>query len=308
MRETEEIWILTEEGILTPDRSPVRDVPFEGTPSVGDAREGKIAIIANENQVWTSREGEWRHELTADWALQCLRWTPDGRLLVGTEKARVGWVKDGALHFSPSFDEVPERSLWNTPFGAPPAVRSLAIGADGTLYADIHVGWIVRSRDGGETWESLRNGLNKDVHMVAAHPIRPGLVFAATAVGFHISTDYGDAFEQRLRGMPHHYQRACAVFPDDDVYLVSTAIHDGGEAAQLYRSEDEGANWRRVAGLPEVLNRNIDTHQIAVLPGGHAFVVVNDHDLYESTDGGEMWTQVGTDLPRIGSLLTLAAG
>ncbi|MEE9163264.1 MAG: sialidase family protein [Thermoplasmata archaeon] len=308
MSETGEVWILTEEGIRTPDRKPVRDIPFQGAPSVGDARERKIAIIVNRSQVWTRREGEWRRELTTDWALQCIRWTSDGRLLVGTEKARVGWVNDGPLQFSPSFDEVPERPLWNTPFGAPPAVRSLAVGAEGTLYADIHVGWIVRSRDGGKTWQSLRNGLNKDVHMVAAHPTRPGVVFAATAAGFHISTNYGEAFEQRLRGMPHYYQRACAVFPDEDVYLVSTAIHDGGESAQLYRSEDEGANWRRVEGLPDVLNRNIDTHQIAVLPGGHAFVAVDDHDLYESADGGETWTQVGADLPRIGSLLALPDG
>ncbi|MEE9163817.1 MAG: hypothetical protein V3U17_03350, partial [Thermoplasmata archaeon] len=187
-------------------------------------------------------------------------------------------------------------------------VRSLAVGADGTLYADIHVGWIVRSRDAGEKWESLRNGLDKDVHMVAAHATQPGIVFAATAAGFHISTNHGDAFDQRLRGMPHYYQRACTVFPDEDVYLVSTAIHNGGEAAQLYRSADEGRHWVRVAGLPEVLNRNIDTHQIAVLPGGHAFVAINDRDLYESTDCGETWTQVGADFPRIWSLLALSKG
>ncbi len=58
MSEPEEVWVLTKEGIPTPDRSPVRDVPFQCTPSVGDPREGKIAIIANKNQVWTRREGE----------------------------------------------------------------------------------------------------------------------------------------------------------------------------------------------------------------------------------------------------------
>ncbi|MDX1534690.1 MAG: hypothetical protein R3291_03625, partial [Thermoplasmata archaeon] len=207
-----------------------------------------------------------------------------------------------------AFDQVPERPLWNTPFGAPPAVRSLAVGADGTLYADIHVGWIVRSRDGGETWRSLRNGLNKDVHMVAAHPTRPPIVFAATAAGFHFSKDHGEAFDQRLQGMPHYYQRSCAVFPDEDVYLVSTAMHDGGEDARLYRSEDEGRAWKRVDGLPEVLSRNIDTHQIAVFPGGHAFVAVNDRDVYESTDQGRSWKRIGSEFPRIWSLLSLPDG
>ncbi len=55
-----------EKGILTPDRSPVRDVPFQGTPSVGNARERKIAIIVNKNQAWTRREGEWRREVTSE--------------------------------------------------------------------------------------------------------------------------------------------------------------------------------------------------------------------------------------------------
>ncbi|MFQ5553410.1 MAG: WD40/YVTN/BNR-like repeat-containing protein, partial [Thermoplasmata archaeon] len=188
----------------------------------------------------------------------------------------------------------------------PPAVRSLAVSAEGTLYADIHVGWIVRSRDGGDAWESLRNGLNKDVHMVGVHPTQPPIVFAATAAGFHFSADHGDSFDRRVQGMPHHYQRSCAVFPDQDTYLVSTALHDGGEAAQLYRSEDEGENWIRVVGLPDVLNRNIDTHQIAVLDGGRAFVVVNDQDLYGSEDGGATWVRVAENLPRIWSLLAVA--
>ena len=55
--------------------------------------------------------------------------------------------------------------------------------ADGTIYANIHVGWIVRSRDGGETWENLQEGLEMDVHQVSTHPSDPEIVFAATRKG-----------------------------------------------------------------------------------------------------------------------------
>ncbi|MFQ5918764.1 MAG: hypothetical protein ACE5I4_01800 [Thermoplasmata archaeon] len=303
------VWVLSEMGILALDGTPLGGVPFQGmSADVGDARGGKVAVIVDEHELWTHLEGRWEQRLRTEWALQCVRWALDGRLLVGTEKARVAWGEDAELRFLKSFDEVPERPLWNTPFGAPPAVRSLAVGADGTLYADIHVGWVVRSRDGGQTWESLRKGLNKDVHMVAAHPTDPDVVFAATATGFHISHDRGDSWDRRPHGMPHHYQRACAIFPDEDVYLVSTAIHDGGEDARLYRSEDEGKNWIQVEGLPPALNRNIDTHQIALLPRGSAFVVVNDRGLFASADAGKTWAQAEPEFPRIWSLLSLVNG
>ncbi|MEK6911689.1 MAG: hypothetical protein AABX36_02655, partial [Candidatus Thermoplasmatota archaeon] len=299
-------WLLTDEGGLTEAGEPSSGVPFNGQPvTAGAARDGRVALIINEHEVWTRTRGRWRKDVSTDLDLFSLAWTDDGHVLVGTEQARLAAVDDGTLRFLSSFDDVAERPLWDTPYDAPPELRSLAAGVDGTLYANVHVGWIVRSRDRGKTWTSIRNGLDRDVHMVAAHPSRPATVFAATAVGFHISHDYGDRFVRRREGMPYHYQRAVACFPERDVYLASTAMHDGGEGAQLYRSEDEGRHWTRVSGLPDVVNRNLNTHQVAALVGGRALAVIRDTSLYVSEDWGVTWREVASQLPMVNAILVV---
>ena len=218
---------------------------------------------------------------------------------MGTERARLAWIADGELNFINSFDAVPERKLWKTPWGGPPDVRSLAVSTDGTIYANIHVGWVVRSRDGGKTWENLREGLEMDVHQVATHPSDPATVFAATARGFYISRNHGDTFVHQRSGMPYYYQRACACFPESDVYLVSTSRGPHSRVdAQLYRSDDAGENWALVNGLPEQIGENIDTFQIVTVGGADALVVVDDTTLYQTDDWGLNWQRVA-DYPRL---------
>lgn len=297
-------WLLSDAGILDVEGEAHPDVPFQGTSAdTGACRDGRAAILVDEHEVWIHAHGSWKRALRTEATMHSLAWTHEGRLLVGTEPARVAFVEDGALAYLKGFDAVPEQDLWSTPWGGPAAVRSLAVSPDNALYANVHVGWIVRSRDGGRTWQTLRTGLEKDVHQVAAHPRDPATVFAATADGFHLSRDHGDTFERRVAGLPHVYQRACACFPDRDVYLSSAATGSGGRRSGLYRSEDEGRFWARVAGLPEDLDRNINTGQVALRAGGEALVVVDDTTVYRSVDYGASWSRLRAGLPRVWSLL-----
>lgn len=301
-----EVWLLTEHGVRTIRGDPLPAVPF-GPRSVtaGFASAGLVALIVDEREVWTRPAGSWENAVRADVELYSVVRARDGRLLVGTADARLAWIEDHALRFIDAFDRVPERPLWDTPYGAPPELRSLAVGADGTLYANVHVGWVVRSTDGGQTWRSLRNGLDRDVHQVAAHPTDPDTVFAATAQGFHISHDHGDSFARRPAGMPYLYQRATECFPGRNVYLASTAKHDRGAGARLYRSEDDGISWVRVRGLPEKLERNINTGQLALLPEGRGFVVTNDDVLLTTENWGESWREVARDLPAVNAVVAV---
>ena len=297
----ESIWLLSEEGILSRDGVPHPHVPFGSSAvTAGDVHGEKVAVIADGNQVWTFSSGKWNKATHEDVSLNCVLWTSDDRLLVGTEGARVAWVEEDKLNFIEGFDIVPERKQWTTPWGGPPDVRSLAVSADGTIYADIHVGWIVSSMNGGETWQSLRKGLNMDVHQVGAHPSKPETVFAATADGFHISHDHGRTFTRCSNGIPYNYQRACACFPNRDVYLASTSRGPyRGADALLYRSEDEGKNWTMVDGLPEQIEKNIDTFQIITVGAANALVIVDDVSLYETDDWGASWQKTGHNYPRL---------
>lgn len=296
----ETVWLLSEEGILDLNGESICDVPFQSASIIaGDVRQDRLSVIANDHEVWTYVSGAWDQQVSTDVILNCVCWTPDNRLLVGTERARLAWVVNGELNFIDSFDAVPERKLWKTPWGGPPDVRSLAVATDGTIYANIHVGWVVRSRDGGTTWENLREGLEMDVHQVAAHPSDPATVFAATARGFYLSRDHGDTFMHQRSDMPYYYQRACACFPESDVYLVSTSRGPHSRVdAQLYRSDDAGENWALVAGLPEQIGENIDTFQIITVGESNALVVVDDTALYQTDDLGLNWQRVA-DYPRL---------
>ena len=286
-----DIWLLSEKGILDINGKHLINSPFKNVSVVaGDVHEGNVAVIVDWHEVWTFVSGNWDKIISADTKLNTLCWTYDKRLLIGTEKARLAWVSDSKLAFIDSFDTVPERKFWKTPWGGPPDVRSLSASADGTLYANIHVGWIVCSTDNGKSWKSINNGLEIDVHQVSTHPSKPEIVFAATADGFYLSKDYGETFSHSNSGMPYCYQRACACFTEKDVYLVSTSRGPHGQAdALVYRSENDGKTWEHVNGLPEKIKDNIDTYQIIVINGANAIIIVNNRDLYKTSNFGKNW-------------------
>src|SRR3954465_9990647 len=65
--------------------------------------------------------------------VHCLAPTASGAL-VGTAEARLFSVAAGDSSAAPvdSFDRIPTRDQWYTPWGGPPDTRSIAVAADGT--------------------------------------------------------------------------------------------------------------------------------------------------------------------------------
>ena len=307
MKAKENLLLLSEEGILNLNNEPFSNVPVQNVSVVaGNVYQDQVAVIVDYHEAWTFASGEWHRAVSTDIRLNCICWTSDKRLLVGTETARLAWLSNGTLKFIDSFDTVPERTLWMTPWGGPPDVRSLAVSKDGTLYANIHVGWIVRSRDGGKTWKNLRDGLEMDVHQVAGHPSDPAIVFAATADGFYLSKDHGERFTRHNNGVPYHYERSCACFSEKDVYLLSTSKGPQEHAqARVYRSEDEGIHWNLVHGLPDRISKNINTFQIIIVRDGNALIIVEDTSIYETNDYGMNWEEVRSDYPNLFGVLVI---
>ena len=56
---------------------------------------------------------------------------------------------NGKLSRVESFETVAGGEEWYTPWGDPADVRSIAVATDGTIYVNVHVGGVARSRDGG---------------------------------------------------------------------------------------------------------------------------------------------------------------
>lgn len=123
MKARENLLLLSEEGILNSVNEPYPNVPFQGVPVIaGDVCQGQVAVIVGKHEVWTFTPGEWYQAAVTEIILNCICWTSNGRLLVGTESASLAWLSDGDLKFIDSFDVVPERNLWKTPWGGPPDV------------------------------------------------------------------------------------------------------------------------------------------------------------------------------------------
>ena len=149
------------------------------------------------------------------------------QVLLGTEPPHVYCLDgDEPARRMESFDALECRQSWYTPWGGPPAVRSLA-RSDDWVFADIHVGSIMRSPDRGETWEPVTPDLHADVHQVATAPME-GRLYANTADAVFVSDDYGRSWEHRKEGLASRYGRAVAVHPrDPDCLLASVSKGPG---------------------------------------------------------------------------------
>ncbi len=278
-----QILLLTGDGIVDIHGELLPGQPFAGRQTSGGCvRDGDMAVIVDHREIWGQYGRGWRQVAQCDHRVNTVLWTKQVHMLAGTEKGRLAWVRDGRLSFIESFDDAPTRREWFTPWGGPPDTHSLVQTLDGTLFAGIHVGWIMRSRDGGETWEQVRDGLFVDVHNLIAHPNEPHTLLVATARGFYISEDGGESFG--LRSEPG-YQRGVACFAEREVWLYSVSEGPRGGDAQIWRSEDRGRRWTRAEGLP-VQDKNINA--IHVTGGGEAIAIVG-RDLYATCDLGRTW-------------------
>ena len=267
----------------------------EVTALAGDG--GRTWAVVEGRALWATDDANvWRQHASIDGlAATCLAPTAAG-LLLGTEQAHLLKLVEGNLVRVESFDAVDGRDQWHTPWGDPADVRSMSVATDGTIHVNVHVGGVVRSRDGGTSWTPTVD-IEADVHQVLAHRSRSDLVMAAAYDGFGISRDGGDSWEFLTDGMHAHYARAVAVAGDS--VLVSTSTGPGGRRAALYRKPLDGtAPFARCHDRLPWFDDNIDT---ACLEAAGAVVVFGTEvgRVFRSLDGGERWALVTKGMPAV---------
>ncbi len=213
-------------------------------------------------------------------------------LLIGTEGPHIYQLTDSRkpAMLIKSFDQLDARDRWYTPWGGPAAVRSLAHQGN-WIYADIHVGSIMRSSDRGVSWEPVESSIHEDVHQVVTTASAESRVYANTANAVYISEDSGQSWEHRAKGLSTSYGRAIAVHPQDPGCLLASVSRGPGSNVdgQLFRSDNAGLSWNPVtSGFPASTRNNIDTFQVIFSSDGSAWAAV-DETLYKSDDRGNNW-------------------
>jgi photosystem II stability/assembly factor-like uncharacterized protein len=165
-----------------------------------------------------------------------------GLLAVGTDDGLVHLSDDGGTDWrrSEALPGVPELAL----------ARRLVLSAhdDETVYlvSSAHeyydfTPYILRSRDFGRSWESIRANLpdGSPLRAFAEHPHQPGLLFAGTEHGVWVSLDDGGSWHPLQSGMPAVAIHDMLVHPTAGDLVVAThgrglwILDDVGSLAQM---------------------------------------------------------------------------
>jgi hypothetical protein len=212
----------------------------------------------------------------------------DGEALVGTAHARLAIVRDGGAELVRSFDDAEGRDGWYTPWGGPPDTRSLSSSIDGAVFANVHVGGILRAGDPRGTWTPTID-VDADVHQVLADPLEADHVVAATALGLAESHDRGDTWTFVTEGLHAPYARGVAL--DGERLFLSASTGPRGGRAAVYRRDPGADGFRKVEdGVNEWFAGNVDSYRLAAA-GGTVLFATEDGRAFLSDDGGDGWRE-----------------
>lgn len=240
----------------------------------------------------------------------------DGAVYAGTEPSALFRSDDGGQSWREldALLQLPSRPTWRFPPRPWTShVRWIAPSPhDGELLlVGIELGGLMRSIDGGGSWQDHRPGAQRDVHSLAWHPRSERRAYEAGGGGAAWSDDAGDTWRPADEGRDRHYTWAVAVEPDDaDAWYVSAstgpfAAHGGADPeARIYAWRNSG--WQPLAGgLPEPLPAM--PYALAAT-GGRLFAGLADGQLWESTNRGESWHACLLDGDRLTRLNAVAYG
>ena len=276
-----------------------------------DGRGGALAIVGRHSLRRRAPNGEWATVATSEFELSCCMAVRDA-IYVGTDDARMLRLSHGGGVLDPidGFDNIAGRDAWfagsaivnGQRLGPPLGIRSVAANSNGSiLFANVHVGGIPRSMDGGRTWQPTID-INSDVHEVRAHQTDPDIVVAASAIGLCISHDAGATWTIERDGLHASYCSAVA-FSGDDI-LVSASTDHFATQGRIYRRpiRPDGDTVAVEGGLPTWISGIADTGCIAT--NGSTIVVVDRAGtLYLSTEFGLAWSRSSSELPTPSSVL-----
>ena len=273
---------------------------------------GALAIVGGHSLCRRTADGEWTAIATSEFQLAGCVAVGDVTY-VGTDDARVLRISaNGRIDRIDGFDAVAGRDTWfagsaiidGQRVGPPLGIRSMAATADAAvLLANVHVGGIPRSTDGGVTWHPTID-IDSDVHEVCAHPTDPSIMIAAAAIGLCISRDGGATWSVEHQGLHARYCSAVG-FSGDDILVSAADDHFATQAAIYRRTWDGDGPLVPVRGLPTWIDGIADTGCIATLD---SVIAVADRasNLYVSADAGASWSCRASGLPTASSVLIVS--
>lgn len=236
-------------------------------------------------------------------------------VVVGTRPASVFISRDGGQSWMESMPFRKKRRLfWFSPAEKPftAYVQGIALSPTNpdVMVVGVEFGSVVRSMDGGKTWQNHRSGALRDCHSIKFHATDGDWVYegGGTGAGAAFSRDAGNTWTQSRQGLDRHYGWAAAADPArPEVMYVSLApgpmkAHSTDNAqAYIFRSMD-GSTWEKLSGgLPQPLNHMPYALLTNSDAPGHLYAGLSNGDVWHTADYGDHWRQLPVNL---GSIFT----
>ena len=226
----------------------------------------------------------------------------------GTEPSALFRSTDGGASWSESsgLRSLPSAPTWSFP-PRPETHHVRWIEPDpvatGRLFVAIEAGALLRTPDGGRTWEDRVPGGPYDTHTAATHRLAPDRVYSAAGDGYFESANAGRTWTRRMDGLRHHYLVGVAVDPEEpDTVIVSAA--EGPHSAysprhaetHIYRRAARGA-WRPATeGLPDPEGTTV-SHFAGHPDEPGVLYAANNRGVYRTADAGRTWAALEIPWP-----------
>ncbi|HEY1387592.1 MAG TPA: hypothetical protein VGF38_03530 [Ktedonobacterales bacterium] len=163
-------------------------------------------------------------------------------------------------------------------------------GSDGTTY-------LARGDKSGVFATSVQSPGHGPVNVIFPNPYTEGAVYAGTAGGFYASSDYGNTYAARNRGLPAGANVTAITTGADATTLIINVAGKG-----FYTSADGGKSWKAVVPSTTIASLPVDAVVQALLWDNaskalYAAVSGAGNGVYISHDTGASWARDGEGLP-----------
>jgi photosystem II stability/assembly factor-like uncharacterized protein len=191
------------------------------------------------------------------------------------------------------------------------------------MYVALQVGYMLKTADGGKSWELLNKNLDCDVHTIVLHPEDSNQVFIATgghdcragkAPGraLYSSQDGGKNWAPMAAEFKEEYSVPLVIHPKKGNVIYSAVANgqpgqwrrrETGAEAFLIQSTNAGKSWQKLDGAVSQASKSfVESFTFDPAESDRMYAAQRNGDLFGSDDSGASWFKLNVNVPELADM------